>query len=1089
MSAISNFLNQIKTAIYGEQVRDAIHDSILQCYTDVTNAKTIADQSTTSANNAAASANTAATKANNAATSANNAAQSATTAANTANAAANNASNAKEAANSAASVATSAANQANDAASAANTAKTNADTATQAANAAAGAANTAAEAANTAATNANTAKDNAVAATEAVNAAAETINEKAVKSGTEPDLTAGTAEQLMSDETVKNAEPYKFRRTAGTGNRAYLDKIIGGSVVWNQLAMFGASQVPSERSGLTFASSNDMAVIINGTSSSAVSVSGWFGGSNNKSFGDDRLNHVMLIITAVVNGTTDKNVHVNLSSSLSPSRSGFAIGGSAAVKISGDKGSTRRIELSISNGTVLNNYTIALQYFDLTQMFGSTIADYVYNLEQANAGAGVEWFRKIFHAEYYPYNAGELISVSGLSEHKTIGFNLWDGSMANGYVSNSTGKFVANANARVTDFIPVLPDTDYYIQSSSLTANWAAWYDCDKNFCGGLASYRMVVKSPSNARYIRCTIADGETQAKTVPGTFVINLSNPSRNGEYEPYAGHSYPLDSSLTLRGIPKLDTENNLYWDADEYTPNGKVKRKYGIVDLGTLNWSSDGTHYVYNAQVDDMKKIATNIMPNIICVYGIIRSSYASSLRTNMPDKTATLIDNNNYVIIRDDAYTDAAAFKTAMSGVMLVYELATPTEESAESYAKVQVIDPAGTEEFVSESILPVGHETRYMVDLKDRLEHLPDQAANDGLYAIQQTDGKMELVNATFSPYVVENASGAIASFSDGADNLPVKNLVVNIEPVQAGSGDPSPDNVRPISGWTGVKISRTGKNLWNKDDQTAKNGYYNFDGSFNYNPTWRTIAFRCQQGFTYTKSGDGWGGIVTYWYDDTFVSSANSSTVTVPSGVNNVRFACQYSSTNAQLELSSTVTEYEPYAGNTYEVTLPTEAGTVYGGTLDVVNGELTVDKGIVDLGTRNWDYANGYFYCSLRGLGAKNTEINTVILDNICSQYRTNSYSGLADFDVTYFQNNCRIRDSRYTDKDSFKSAMSGVMYVFELAEPITYHLTPTQVKTLLGQNNIFADAGDTSVDYIADTKLYIDKKFAELKAELNS
>ena len=52
--------------------------------------------------------------------------------------------------------------------------------------------------------------------------------------------------------------------------------------------------------------------------------------------------------------------------------------------------------------------------FDLTQMFGSTIADYIYSLEQANAGAGVAYFRSLFPKPYYDYNAGELLSVSGL---------------------------------------------------------------------------------------------------------------------------------------------------------------------------------------------------------------------------------------------------------------------------------------------------------------------------------------------------------------------------------------------------------------------------------------------------------------------------------------------------------------------------------------------------------------------------------------------------------------------------------------------------------------------------------------------------
>ena len=41
---------------------------------------------------------------------------------------------------------------------------------------------------------------------------------------------------------------------------------------------------------------------------------------------------------------------------------------------------------------------------DLTAMFGSTIADYIYSLEQADAGAGVAWFRNLFPKDYYPYD-------------------------------------------------------------------------------------------------------------------------------------------------------------------------------------------------------------------------------------------------------------------------------------------------------------------------------------------------------------------------------------------------------------------------------------------------------------------------------------------------------------------------------------------------------------------------------------------------------------------------------------------------------------------------------------------------------------
>lgn len=55
----------------------------------------------------------------------------------------------------------------------------------------------------------------------------------------------------------------------------------------------------------------------------------------------------------------------------------------------------------------------------------------------------------------------------------------------------------------------------------------------------------------------------------------------------------------------------------------------------------------------------------------------------------------------------------------------------------------------------------------------------------------------------------------------------------------------------------------------------------------------------------------------------------------------------------------------------------------------------------------------------------------------------------------------------------------ASNPTTFVYELATPTTYQLTPQEVKTLLGTNNLWADTGDTSAEYSADTKLYILKE----------
>lgn len=65
-------------------------------------------------------------------------------------------------------------------------------------------------------------------------------------------------------------------------------------------------------------------------------------------------------------------------------------------------------------------------------------------------------------------------------------------------------------------------------------------------------------------------------------------------------------------------------------------------------------------------------------------------------------------------------------------------------------------------------------------------------------------------VNVNVEGYKISEVSGlpsSIASFSDGS-NLPMPKLKCSIEAVQSGSGDPSPTNIRPISGWDEANIT-----------------------------------------------------------------------------------------------------------------------------------------------------------------------------------------------------------------------------------------------------------------------------------------
>lgn len=75
-------------------------------------------------------------------------------------------------------------------------------------------------------------------------------------------------------------------------------------------------------------------------------------------------------------------------------------------------------------------------------------------------------------------------------------------------------------------------------------------------------------------------------------------------------------------------------------------------------------------------------------------------------------------------------------------------------------------------------------------------------------------------------------------------------------------------------------------------------------------------------------------------------------------------------------------------------------------------------------------------------------------------------------------------------YANATEFKTAMSGVQFVYELATPLTYQLTPKQIAALT-ENYVWAsNGGNVSVTFIADTKSYINMKIAEaMAAALNA
>lgn len=405
--------------------------------------------------------------------------------------------------------------------------------------------------------------------------------------------------------------------------------------------------------------------------------------------------------------------------------------------------------IGASTGTAISiNDSAEDNIIDLTAALGSTIADYVYTLETATAGAGVAWFRKYFPGIYYGFAEPHFEHVQ-TSAKETVGFNQFDEDFESGDINNS-GVPYANADyKRSKNFSDCLPNTVYYKYCA--TRLWMFFYDSEQNFIEkSSATNNKTVTTPQNARYFKVVVDKNAGEA-------CINLHG-DRDGEYEAYKKRTYPLDSSLTLRGIPKLDSANRLYFDGDIYRHDGSGEQRYLGVDLGTINWQKvTGNNYATFssfAGAIDIKYDAVKVVFTNYGKYAEVTSNTAQADADNY-----IWINASKQIRIKDTSKADMTAeqFKAAMSGVFLTCEKATPEPFTAEPYQYPMVVDPLGTEAFVDYAVeqgerdakIPVGHSSSYPADLRGKLQRLPSPTGTNGDYIVTEIDGKLYL-----KPYV-----------------------------------------------------------------------------------------------------------------------------------------------------------------------------------------------------------------------------------------------------------------------------------------------------------------------------------------------
>lgn len=182
-----------------------------------------------------------------------------------------------------------------------------------------------------------------------------------------------------------------YAKTVPTGAKLMSVKSVGGrSVVWNQLV----KPVPTEvtQTGVKFTFSDDGIVTLNGTATTTGNAVSLQSVKNQKG-------HKYLMVANPLSGVYGEDQLMFSSQAFGRDSTGHG-----NIITNESSNAVWYYTIYVYKDVTYDNVKLQPQIFDLTQMFGA-----------GNEPASVEEFEKIFPNDYYPYNAGEIVSA-GVTE-------------------------------------------------------------------------------------------------------------------------------------------------------------------------------------------------------------------------------------------------------------------------------------------------------------------------------------------------------------------------------------------------------------------------------------------------------------------------------------------------------------------------------------------------------------------------------------------------------------------------------------------------------------------------------------------------
>ena len=527
---------------------------------------------------------------------------------------------------------------------------------------------------------------------------------KANTTGYYEGMSVGLADNLISPDTENNSASWLYRSTAGdkdvSSGFATIEGMKGNTIVWNQRL------IPNPRNfgGMTCEYNPDTnqfhvyGTILSSGNGSTFSWSDTIFSSGNKVY----------LKVYKVDGTYSSAGYI--SDQYSSPRISIPLSGGSGIYVVGSGNFCIPQILQVQEGDVFDIY-YKVSLCDLTKMFGSDAgivsALGLSSVDDITTNDGIkccEAFERLFPQSYYAYDEGSLLSFNP-TDIQTTGFNQYD-------------------NSKQTENVHVLADNKYRIKG---TYNGLTYSDgTDVTVTDGYFT-------PD--RVDRLTLTGGNNL------DTCVHLSwSGYRDGvdDYEKYWSVNTDLSWIRTLEHNGSLLFPNGLCKAGDVYDEisDGKAIKRVGVVDLGTLSWTyiETGTYPYYEYQLEDAKGAYPSSMSNLVCAKYPNRPAtvdYGNSVGISIYAFSGT----SPKIRVFDGSYTSASEFKTAMNGVMLYYELATPIIVDLPDGINLNYrMDDFGTEEFINTTAAsdvpglckPTLADIGYQTNLRDKIRRLDE---------------------------------------------------------------------------------------------------------------------------------------------------------------------------------------------------------------------------------------------------------------------------------------------------------------------------------------------------------------------------